>query len=202
MISDVRISMPRPRRLMTVACCPVALERRQCHAGTVALNSCDDVCRCGVMRRSALFEKCKLMPTNVVRRQSLLNLVPNGLPVTKQWLGYQNPDLDRHAVDNLLKSKQLEALAPVYLRPGTTPHMARCCKLTAEYLSHRSERGRAYSSRGADGRADGGLVRARADSEVIARHSDLIARSLRCRAPDRYPSHTQHDRERLFQPAR
>lgn len=60
------------------------------------------------------------MPTNAERRQLLLNLVPDGLPVTKQWLQKQNPDLDRHAVDNLLKSRQLIALAPgVYIRPGT-----------------------------------------------------------------------------------
>lgn len=60
------------------------------------------------------------MPTNAERRQLLLNLVPDGLPVTKQWLQKQNPDLDRHAVDNLLKSRQLTALAPgVYIRPGT-----------------------------------------------------------------------------------
>lgn len=60
------------------------------------------------------------MPTNADRRQLLLNLVPDGLPVSKQWLQKQNPDLDRHAVDNLLKSRQLVALAPgVYIRPGT-----------------------------------------------------------------------------------
>ncbi|MGX5802617.1 type IV toxin-antitoxin system AbiEi family antitoxin domain-containing protein [Bradyrhizobium sp. Arg314] len=60
------------------------------------------------------------MPTNATRRQLLLNLIPEGFPVTKQWLSRQNPDLVRHAVDNLLKSKQLHALAPgVYVRPGT-----------------------------------------------------------------------------------
>jgi hypothetical protein len=60
------------------------------------------------------------MPTNADRRQLLLNLVPEGLPVTKQWLMNQSPDFDRHALDNLLKSKQLMPLAPgVYMRPGT-----------------------------------------------------------------------------------
>ncbi|MET2832879.1 type IV toxin-antitoxin system AbiEi family antitoxin domain-containing protein [Mesorhizobium shangrilense] len=60
------------------------------------------------------------MPVNADRRQLLLALVPEGFPVTKQWLSKQTPDLDRHAVDNLLKSKQLLALAPgVYVRPGT-----------------------------------------------------------------------------------
>lgn len=60
------------------------------------------------------------MPTNAERRQLLLNLVPEGLPVTKQWLMKQSPEFDRHALDNLLKSKQLMPLAPgVYMRPGT-----------------------------------------------------------------------------------
>lgn len=40
--------------------------------------------------------------------------------MSKAWLARQEPDLDRHAVDNLLKGRQLEPLAPaVYLRPGT-----------------------------------------------------------------------------------
>lgn len=47
-------------------------------------------------------------------------MVPEGLPVTKQWLKKQSPQFDRHAVDNLLKSNQLKSLAPgVYVRPGT-----------------------------------------------------------------------------------
>lgn len=65
----------------------------------------------------------KSMPTNADRRQLLLSLVPDGLPVMKQWLQKQNPDLDRHAVDNLLKSKQLVALAPASIcdRVHTSP---------------------------------------------------------------------------------
>ncbi|MGD9924792.1 MAG: type IV toxin-antitoxin system AbiEi family antitoxin domain-containing protein [Parvibaculaceae bacterium] len=60
------------------------------------------------------------MPTNADRRQMLQKLLPEGLPVTKQWLMRQEPDLDRHALDNLLKSKQLVSLAPgVYMRLGT-----------------------------------------------------------------------------------
>lgn len=60
------------------------------------------------------------MPTNVDRRQLLQDLVPDGLPVTKQWLAKQRPDFDRHALDNLVKGKQLTPLAPgVYIRPGT-----------------------------------------------------------------------------------
>lgn len=49
----------------------------------------------------------------------LQNLVPEGLPVTKQWLAKQTPDFDRHALDNLVKSRQLTPLASgVYIRPG------------------------------------------------------------------------------------
>ncbi|MCP9230095.1 type IV toxin-antitoxin system AbiEi family antitoxin [Mesorhizobium sp. LMG 17147] len=49
----------------------------------------------------------------------LQNLVPDGLPVTKQWLSKQAPDFDRHALDNLVKSRQLTPLASgVYVRPG------------------------------------------------------------------------------------
>ncbi|MHB1098536.1 MAG: type IV toxin-antitoxin system AbiEi family antitoxin domain-containing protein [Burkholderiales bacterium] len=60
------------------------------------------------------------MPTNANRRQRLFHLLPDGLPVTKAWLHKQSPDLDRHAVDNLLKSGQFLSLAPgVYVRPGS-----------------------------------------------------------------------------------
>ncbi|ANN58701.1 hypothetical protein A9174_19425 [Mesorhizobium loti NZP2037] len=60
------------------------------------------------------------MPTNVDRRQLLQDLVPDGLPVTKQWLAKQSPAFDRHALDNLVKGKQLMPLASgVYIRPGT-----------------------------------------------------------------------------------
>lgn len=60
------------------------------------------------------------MPTNAERRKLLLKLVPEGMPVTRQWLMEQHPAFDRHAIDNLLKSDQLSALAPgVYLRPET-----------------------------------------------------------------------------------
>ncbi|MEW6631705.1 MAG: type IV toxin-antitoxin system AbiEi family antitoxin domain-containing protein [Pseudomonadota bacterium] len=60
------------------------------------------------------------MPTNADRRELLQTLVPEGLPVTKHWLTKQSPQFDRHALDNLVKSKQLKALAPgVYVRPGT-----------------------------------------------------------------------------------
>lgn len=49
-------------------------------------------------------------------------MVPESLPVTRQWLARQDADFDRHAVDNLVKSGQLVPLAQgVYMRPGTTP---------------------------------------------------------------------------------
>ena len=62
------------------------------------------------------------MPLSAERRRELLKLVPEALPVTRQWLVRQNQDLNRHAVDNLVKSGQLVSLAHgVYMRPGTTP---------------------------------------------------------------------------------
>lgn len=62
------------------------------------------------------------MSLNITRRRELLTLVPESLPVTRQWLARQDQDFDRHAVDNLVKSGQLVTLAQgVYMRPGTTP---------------------------------------------------------------------------------
>lgn len=62
------------------------------------------------------------MPLRTKRRRELLTLVPESLPVTRQWLARQDTDFDRHAVDNLVKSRQLIPLAQgVYMRPGTTP---------------------------------------------------------------------------------
>lgn len=62
------------------------------------------------------------MPLNAERRRELLTLVPESLPVTRQWLARQDTDFDRHAVDNLVKSGQLVPLAQgVYMRLGTTP---------------------------------------------------------------------------------
>ena len=58
---------------------------------------------------------------SVVKRQELLSLVPDALPVTRQWLMQQDRNLDRHAVDNFVKSGQLVSLAHgVYMRPGAT----------------------------------------------------------------------------------
>ena len=58
---------------------------------------------------------------SAIKRQELLRLVPETLPVTRQWLLAQDKNLDRHAIDNLVKSGQLSSLAHgVYTRPGTT----------------------------------------------------------------------------------
>lgn len=60
------------------------------------------------------------MPLDAERRLLLLDLLPDGMPVSKSWLIRQDPTMDRHAVDNLLKSRQLAPIAhAVYLRPGT-----------------------------------------------------------------------------------
>jgi hypothetical protein len=62
------------------------------------------------------------MSLKTERRQALLTLVPESVPVTRQWLAQQGAGFDRHAVDNLIKSGQLVPLAQgVYMRPGTTP---------------------------------------------------------------------------------
>ena len=62
------------------------------------------------------------MALNFERKRELLTLLPESLPVTRQWLARQDADFNRHAVDNLVKSRQLVPLAQgVYMRPGTTP---------------------------------------------------------------------------------
>lgn len=51
----------------------------------------------------------------------MFKLIPDALPVTRQWLMAQHKELDRHTVDNLLKSGQLVSVARgVYARAGTT----------------------------------------------------------------------------------
>ena len=58
---------------------------------------------------------------NAAKRKELLRLVPDALPVTRQWLMAQDKELGRHAVDNLVKSGQLVSLTHgVYMRPGAT----------------------------------------------------------------------------------
>jgi hypothetical protein len=58
------------------------------------------------------------MPTNALRRKEVFALVPEGIPVTREWL--MEHDFSRHALDNLVKSKLLESLAKgVYVRVGS-----------------------------------------------------------------------------------
>lgn len=58
------------------------------------------------------------MPINAVRRKEVFRLVPEGAIVTRNWL--QSHDLSTHAIDNLLKSKQLVTLkSGVYKREGS-----------------------------------------------------------------------------------
>ena len=72
---------------------------------------------CGENRRK--LQETKTM--SAIKRQELLRLVPEALPITRQWLMARDMELDRHAVDNLVKSGQLVSLAHgVYMRPGTT----------------------------------------------------------------------------------
>ena len=58
------------------------------------------------------------MPLNTETRAELLKLVPYGLLATKTWL-MQN-GLQRHSIDNLVKSGQLKPVLPgVYTRPDS-----------------------------------------------------------------------------------
>lgn len=58
------------------------------------------------------------MPPRAIAPIELNALVPHGLIATKRWLADQG--LERHSLDNLIKSEQLIALAPgVYQRLGT-----------------------------------------------------------------------------------
>ena len=55
------------------------------------------------------------MATNVTRRKELYKIMPEGLIVTHRWLMENN--LSRHAIDNLVKSNQLESISKgVYVR--------------------------------------------------------------------------------------
>ena len=58
------------------------------------------------------------MPVNAKIRAELTKLVPYGFLVTRSWLVTQG--LERHGIDNLVKSQQLIALSSgVYTRPET-----------------------------------------------------------------------------------
>lgn len=60
------------------------------------------------------------MPVNAERRRELFRLVPEGALVTRTWLRDQG--IGSHAIDNLLKSRQLTAVkGGVYKREGSRP---------------------------------------------------------------------------------
>lgn len=55
------------------------------------------------------------MAINVIRRKELFEIMPEGLVTTHKWLMKNN--LTRHAIDNLVKSNQLESISKgVYVR--------------------------------------------------------------------------------------
>ncbi|MGQ7945091.1 type IV toxin-antitoxin system AbiEi family antitoxin domain-containing protein [Flavobacterium sp. WC2509] len=55
------------------------------------------------------------MATNVIRRKELYEIMPEGLITTHKWLMENN--FTRHAIDNLVKSNQLESISKgVYVR--------------------------------------------------------------------------------------
>lgn len=58
------------------------------------------------------------MPLDAQRRKEVFRLVPEGALVTRRWL--QSQDLNKHAIDNLVKSQQLESVKNgVYKRNGS-----------------------------------------------------------------------------------
>lgn len=58
---------------------------------------------------------------NVLTKQELLRLIPDAMPVTRQWLIDNDKNLERHTLDNLVKSGQLVSIAHgLYMRFGTT----------------------------------------------------------------------------------
>ncbi|MEY3500714.1 MAG: hypothetical protein RL308_2383, partial [Bacteroidota bacterium] len=55
------------------------------------------------------------MAINVIRRKELYEIMPEGLITTHKWLMENN--FSRHAIDNLVKSNQLESISKgVYVR--------------------------------------------------------------------------------------
>lgn len=58
------------------------------------------------------------MAVNVVRRKELYQIMPEGVIASRRWLMENN--LSRHAIDNLVKSNQLESLSKgIYVRNAT-----------------------------------------------------------------------------------
>lgn len=55
------------------------------------------------------------MATNIIRRKELYEIMPEGLITTHKWLTENN--FSRHAIDNLVKSNQLESISKgIYVR--------------------------------------------------------------------------------------
>ena len=55
------------------------------------------------------------MALNVIRRKELYDMMPEGVVATRKWLMEKN--FSRHAIDNLVKSNQLESISKgVYVR--------------------------------------------------------------------------------------
>ena len=58
------------------------------------------------------------MAVNVARRKELYQIMPEGVIATRRWL--MNNNLSRHAIDNLVKSNQLESISKgIYVRNAT-----------------------------------------------------------------------------------
>ena len=58
------------------------------------------------------------MAVNIVRRKELYQIMPEGVIATRRWLMENN--LSRHAIDNLVKSNQLESISKgIYVRNAT-----------------------------------------------------------------------------------
>lgn len=60
------------------------------------------------------------MPLNAERRKALSKLVPEGAIVTRQWL-LEN-QFDRHAIDNLVKTDQLQVISHGIYGRGELPN--------------------------------------------------------------------------------
>ncbi len=58
------------------------------------------------------------MPINAIRRKEVFEMMPEGVVATRAWL--MEKGLSRHAIDNLVKSRQLESISKgIYIR-GTS----------------------------------------------------------------------------------
>jgi hypothetical protein len=64
------------------------------------------ICICGDHRR--IYYKCKTMPLNAALREAIMDFTAEGVVITREWL--LNKGYSRHAIDNLVKSRQLVTL--------------------------------------------------------------------------------------------